>query len=466
MVRLTITAGTIGLLSVCIAWITLLLFDSLRIFGGNTFQTVFVFGFYIYCVAGLIIPSEHKLFYVLSLPVLSQFLHLFQKYDFPAGANSLWRLFPFLLADLYILSVLIRFKTNLTMAEKSLTASWIAFNFLSIAISPNLAAIITGAFALLLVTIPLYFLYLSIFSRHPAFLVNLERSLCLTFILLALGTFGLVYFGAQYKGASNLLVTRNISDTNVTMAYFILLWPFAICYAMRTAHSWLAAPLLIFLFLLVIILSFSRGAVFIVLPYLLASIWTMSNWKHKLWFGALGAVISAGFNNLVHLINSDLAYSWQLRFADFRTAGPALQKIQEVSGRTEIRRVAYELFLDSPLYGHGTGSFELLGPGYREAHSMFFTILAEQGLIGILYLYGLFVALGYHLFRTRAAGNSHRILPFALVIYLIFVHSVGYVFVIMPAKSLTINCIAPVLLVCIYYYSKSIGNEPVPTAHD
>lgn len=456
-----IAAGTIGLLSIGIGWIILLLFDSLRIFGGSTFQTVFVFGFYTYCIAVLIVPSEHKLFYVLSIPVLSQFLHLFQKYDFPAGANSLWRLLPFLVADLYILSVLIRFKANLTRAEKSLTASWVAFNFLSVAISPNLAGIITGAFTLLLVTIPLYFLYLSIISRHPAFPVNLERSLCLTFIVLAIGTLGLVYFGAQYKGASNLLVTRNISDTNVTMACFILLWPFAIGYAMRSAHSWLAAPLLILLFLLVVILSFSRGAVFIVLPYLLASIWAVSDWKHKLRFVTLVVVISAGFNNLIHLINSDLAYSWQLRFADFRTVGPDLQKIQEVSGRAEIRRLAYDLFLESPLFGHGTGSFELLGPGYREAHSMFFTILAEQGLIGILYLYGLFSALGYYL--VKATAGPYRILPMALSVYLGFVHSVGYVFVIIPAKSLTINCIAPILLVCIYYYSKSIKNESVPT---
>lgn len=141
MVRLIIAAGTIAMLSVGFAWIILLMFDSLRIFGGSAFQTVFVFGCYSYCIAVLIIPSEHKLFYVLSMPVLSQFLHLFQRYDFPAGANSLWRLLPFVLVDLYMLSVLIRFKTTLTSMEKSLTVSWVAFNFLSIAISPNLAGI-------------------------------------------------------------------------------------------------------------------------------------------------------------------------------------------------------------------------------------------------------------------------------------------------------------------------------------
>ncbi len=450
-----------GVLSLGMAWIAVTLFDSLLIFGESSLQTLLVLGFYIYCIVTLIIPSEHKLFYVLSMPVLSQFLHLFQRYDFPAGANSLWRLLPFILTDLYMIAILIRFKTNLTGIEQSLIASWVALNFFFIAISPNLAGIITGAFTLILLTIPLYFLYLNILSESPSFPAELEQSLCLTFIILALGTFGLVFFGAQYKGASNLLVTRNISDTNVTMTYFILLWPFAIRYAMRIRHSWLLAPLLVLIFGFVVILSFSRGAVFIVLPYVFASLWIVGSWKHALSFVTLGLLLYAGFSNLIHFINADLAYSWQLRFADFQTVRPTLQKIQEASGRAGIRRVAYQLFLESPLYGHGIGSFERLGPGYREAHSMFFTILAEQGLIGIFYMYGLFGAFGLFLFRT--AARAHRILPVALGAYLLFVHSVGYVFVIIPARSLTINCIAPQLLICIYYYSKSVANKPAIT---
>jgi len=456
MVRLIIEAGPRAVLSVGIAWIATMVFSSLRIYGENAFQTVLVFGFYIYCVITLAVPSEHRLFYVLSIPVLSQFLHLFQKYDFPAGANSLWRLLPFLLADLHMISVLIRFKTGLTGVEKSIVASWIVLHFLFIIISPNLAGIIIGAFTLILFTIPLYFLYLSILSKHPSFPADLERSLCLIFIILALGTFGLVFFGAQYKGASNLLVTRNISDTNVTMVYFILLWPFAMRYANHTGHSLLFTPLLALIFTLVVVLSFSRGAVLIVLPYLLASLLIVSNWKNKLWFAAIGVLLTAGFGDLFQLVNAELAYSWQLRFADFQATGPVLQKIQEVSGRAEIRRLAYQLFLESPLYGHGIGSFELLGPGYREAHSMFFTVLAEQGLIGMLYMYGLFVLLGYYLLKTMVREGEYRLLPAALGAYLLFVHSVGFVFVIIPAKSLTINCIAPVLLICIYYYSKSI----------
>jgi O-antigen ligase len=457
MVRLIIATCTIAAISVGIVWIATMLFSSLLIFGESTIQTVLVFGFYTYCVLTLVVPSEHKLFYVLSIPVLTQFLHLFQKYDFPAGANSLWRLLPFILVDLHIISVLIRFKTSLTAGEKSIVASWIALNFLFIIISPNLPGIIIGAFILLLVTVPLYFCYFNMHSGCPSFAKNLEQSLCLLFVILAFGTFGLVFFGAQYRGASNLLVTRNISDTNVTMAYFILLWPFALRYAGRSGHTFPLTTSLVLLFAVVVLLSFSRGAVLIVLPYLLATLLIVSNLKQARWFVVVGTLLSTGFDGLLHLLNADLAYSWQLRFADFKTAGPAFRKLGEASGRGEIRRLAYELFLENPLYGHGTGSFELLGPGYREAHSMFFTTLAEQGIMGTLYLYALLLGLGYCLSKTTALGRHYLLLPTALSAYLLFVHSVGSVWVIIPARSLTINCIAPLLLICMYCYSKSIS---------
>lgn len=465
MARLIIEASAKTILAVCIAKIAIMLLPALLIFGESELQTVLVFGFYIYCVLTLVVPSQHKLFFMLSIPVLSQFLHLFQKYDFPAGANSLWRLFPFILTDLYMVSALIRFKTGLTVAEKSIVVSWTMLNFLFIIISPNLPGIIAGAFTLILFTLPLYFFYLNLLAKYPAFPADLERSLCLIFLILAVGTFGLVFFGAQYKGASNLLVTRNISDTNVTMAYFILLWPFAMLYTRRIRYALALITLLILLFVLVVILSFSRGAVFIVLPYLLSSLLIMTNWKRVLLFAVLGIVAGEAFGSLTNLLNADLTYSWQLRFTDFHTVGPALRKIQEASGRAEIRRIAYRLFLENPLYGHGTGSFELLGPGYREAHSMFFTVLAEQGLIGMLYLYGLVAALWHCLFKMTAPGSQLRLLPLSLGAYLLFMHSVGSVFIIIPAKSLTINCIAPVLLICMYCYSKNICNKRTTTDH-
>lgn len=95
MVRLVAEVGVKAALALGGACLFTLLSNPLRHFSENRTQTVVVLGFYIYCVLTLATPSRHKLFHVLSIPTLTQFLHLFQKYDFPPGANSVWRLLPF-----------------------------------------------------------------------------------------------------------------------------------------------------------------------------------------------------------------------------------------------------------------------------------------------------------------------------------------------------------------------------------
>lgn len=443
-------------LAMGIAWVLTTLIDPVTALGVGQGQIVVVFGFYLYCLIVLAVPSANKPFHVLSIPFLTQFLHLFQKYDFAAGANSLWRLFPFIVMDWYLLCVLVRFRTGLSRPEQTLLASWMIVQFLFIIISPNLEGVITGAFALFLISLPAGFLYFSLLSRTADFTYRLELYCSLLFIILALGTFGLVFFGVRYKGAENLLVTRNISDTNVTMAYFILLWPFAVRYASRMKFPLLATSLLVMLFVGVVVLSFSRGAVLIVGPYVAATLLIMGRFRHLLWFATSGIALYLGSDHLIRLLDVDLAYSWQLRFADFPLTKPGMDGLQAISGRAEIRKLAYALFLESPLYGHGIASFEVLGPGYREAHSMFFTMLAEQGLIGTLYLYAVLLALGRQLLQMARVGTEYWPFLLAFGAYLLFNHAVGTVFVIIPSKSLTVNCIAPLLLICLYYYSKRL----------
>jgi O-antigen ligase len=200
-------------------------------------------------------------------------------------------------------------------------------------------------------------------------------------------------------------------------------------------------------------LSFSRGALFIVAPYIACSLLFGGGWKYFVCIGITFTGIYLAFDDIIQLVNADLAYSWQLRLGELQSMGNLLGKLQEASGRADLHRLAMDLFLESPLYGHGIASFEALGPGYREAHSMYFTILAEQGMLGIVFMYGLILILA----KYTLTGASLTIL-LALTAYLVFVHSVGYVFVIIPSKSLTINCIAPILLICIYHYACSNAN--------
>ena len=430
-----------------------LLFDKILTIGESPFQTIVVLTFYVYCIISLFTFSRHKLFYVLSLPVLTQFIHIFQKYSFTTGANSFWRLFPFILLDLYFIHFFFRKGNYLSQKSQFFISIWLIINAFFIIISPNAERILWGGIVLYLFTLPLAFSYLSYMIQADDFQYEIEKYLCLLFIILGLGTFGLVFAGAGYKGSDNLLATRNIADTNVTMAYFILLWPFVLLYTARNALSHLFKLAMLFLFTGVVILSFSRGAVLIVVPYLILTTLLTKEFLSFKWVLALlipGVIYKSKITDFLE--TQDLTYFWKLRFGDMISLNSLLTKLESVSGRAEIHRIAYHLFLKSPLIGHGIGSFEILGPGYREAHSMWYTLLAEEGIIGTTYIYGVFSALIIFILKTQ---NDRFVLPISLLFYLIFNHTVGSTFVILPAKSITINCIAPIILLCFYFHTKS-----------
>jgi O-antigen ligase len=424
-------------------------------FGESAFQSRIVFSFFVYCALILFGQSEFRLFHVISIPVLTQFLHIFQKFSFETGANSIWRIAPFLILDLYFIQFFFQNLPAVSKTNRFFILSWILIHTFLLLISPNLSAIFIGGLMLYLFTLPGYFLYLNFARQAIDFRQELEKYLCLLFLILAFGTFGLVYFAADYKGSDNLLATRNIADMNVTMAYFILLWPFAILFANRQPMPRLSSFVLTAVIVSLVVLSFSRGAVLIVLPYVLASVVIMKQFSKWL----LVLIVLIYFNSTLiaaFLQYQDLAYFWSLRFADVLDTDSFWDKLQASSGRSEIQNIAYDLFVQKPLTGHGIGSFELLGPGFREAHSIWYTLLAEEGIVGITYFYLLFFLLASLLVKNamQATGIS-SLLAMSFLTYLVFNHTVGSVFVIIPGKSISVNCMAPVLLLCLYFYVQS-----------
>jgi O-antigen ligase len=431
-------------------------FEDLLTFGDGRFQSVVVFSFYIYCAVALFSYSRHKLFHVLSIPVFTQFIQIFQKFSFTAGANSVWRLLPFIILGLYFAHFFVRNQIRVSRNQKVFILSWIVLQGFFLFISPNLGMIIGGGLLLYLITIPAYFVYLTSICMAVDFRNELEKYLCILFIILAFGTFGLIYFGAGYKGSDNLLASRNIADTNVTMAYFILIWPFALLYANRQKMRTIFVFMLACLFITIVVFSFSRGAVFLVLPYLIITLFLTGHFLK--WLLTVVLVCYANWDLLLNLLDSqDLAYFWSLRFGDVFSGSSFWGNLQAVSGRVEIQQTAYELFLENPVTGHGIGSFEVLGPGFREAHSLYYTLLAEEGLLGAIYFYGLFFFLAKCLLSLSIKlGAAYWSMPIALLFYLVFNHTVGSVFVIIPGKSISVNCVAPVLLMCLYFYHRSV----------
>lgn len=447
-----------GLLSLGLTMVFLIVFPSFLTLGETEFQTTGVLSFYVYCLITLFTFSADKLFHVISIPILTQFLHLFQKYSFPAGANSLWRLMPFVILCLYFFNFFNRKKVALANNERLFLLVWTIFGFFYLVISPNLGQIVLGATLLGLIVLPCYFVYMRYAIGASDFCNTLEKYLCLSYLILGFGTFGLVIAGAAYKGSDNLLATRNISDTNITMAYFVLMWPFSVLHAsrMRCLNFAMLSGILA-IFVAVVGLSFSRGAVFIIAPYLLVSLWLISRRNFCFLIALLTVVLMLFMPRIENFLSTQgLTYFWKLRFGGM-SARPAFGKLLEASGRNEIQAVAYQLFLKNPVIGHGTGSFEKLGPGYREAHSLWYTLLAENGLLGIILVYPLLFKCGWTTWKAQVCGRKYGVLFFSILTYLIFNHTVGSVFIIIPSKSVTINCIAPILLICHYFYAKRIA---------
>ena len=71
----------------------------------------------------------------------------------------------------------------------------------------------------------------------------------------------------------------------------------------------------------------------------------------------------------------------------------------------------------------------------------------------------IFIALGIFLVKlTLKTEKKYAVLLVSLLFYLLFNHTVGSVFVILPGKSITVNCIAPIIIMCLYFYAKSIDD--------
>jgi O-antigen ligase/tetratricopeptide (TPR) repeat protein len=104
-------------------------------------------------------------------------------------------------------------------------------------------------------------------------------------------------------------------------------------------------------------------------------------------------------------------------------------------GRLGIWTIAWEIFKDAPLIGHGPGSFHVLSaveagipPGFYlvHAHNIVLQILGETGLIGLL----IFIALGLSVTRLIVStwANDHRdadkLIPYISVLVGMLTHQV------------------------------------------
>ncbi len=139
-----------------------------------------------------------------------------------------------------------------------------------------------------------------------------------------------------------------------------------------------------------VLTTFSRGAmVCLALAFLLLA------WRKALgtWYVLLGCLCG------VLLISYALDFAATHDVLNDNTA-TRLRLAHDDSGRIELALKAWNMFLTSPIVGHGLGATQTWDTG-QYAHNMFLTLAAEQGILGLL----AFPAIGVALVGSNRAAT-------------------------------------------------------------
>lgn len=189
--------------------------------------------------------------------------------------------------------------------------------------------------------------------------------------------------------------------------------------------------ILLILFLVRALLTFSRGGVFVSILILSFAYVSMLLVQRKL---SLGKLVSFGL--LITLIGG-VAF-----FVDSLTGGVLLERykgetyttsrglekkdLESISsGRSEIIRTDVEMFLDHPIFGVGIGVSNLLRPDYgfeNISHIEQTRLLAEHGIFGFIFLISL-ILLPFTTYFKRRGINKSILLIFTLLSFLTMFHS-------------------------------------------
>jgi O-antigen ligase len=311
--------------------------------------------------------------------------------------------------------------------------------------------------------LPLFYGYVGgVVRRDPLASDRIQLALTLAIFMLLVGNIVSVFLGLKVEvavGAGTIRGTRNLGDFNVASAYLLLLWPFAVGFLRRHDRIWFT--LLCALYIVAVGLSFTRTALVmtpVVLALGLSALRLSPNRRELAVVLFLCLIVLIGGLSTVQ--DSDVLRFWMQRLdlepderaSPGRIIEALASAVSSSSTRGHLRAEAVDLFRQSPLIGHGWGSFRELSPsGFSSAHSLTHDLLAESGLIGagLFWLLVVTAAAG-HLAWCRARSCDRRMgLLFGgmAVLWLVTAHTMGAQLVLASRTGFQINLINGLLLV-------------------
>lgn len=197
-----------------------------------------------------------------------------------------------------------------------------------------------------------------------------------------------------------------LQDENDFCLFVNTMIPFAFVFAAyaESRKGKLFYLLLFSVLLIANISTFSRGG-FVGLVFVGLYLFYIA--KNKIRFFIIGII----------LLSISLAFVPQEYKAEIRTINPEATKEGTGKARVEYWKASWRMFLDHPIIGVGPGNYNTHVAQYhaygnrawgRAVHSLYFTLLAELGILGVICVIGiLFANFKAHFQIRRVYRNSH-----------------------------------------------------------
>ncbi|HDZ26651.1 hypothetical protein LCGC14_0818760 [marine sediment metagenome] len=255
----------------------------------------------------------------------------------------------------------------------------------------------------------------------------------------SLGTIGilggmlLIMFLATVLKWGDIALARNAANLNYGAGLLFLAWPF-ITWKLYS-HSFLSRIFIILFITAVAFFSFSRTTFFLTIMLIIFTFFISQKTNKKIIVSFLLA-----FLLIAIFAPQSILSHWLARFNIKQWSEilhPERWKDIALTDRAKIWSFALNAFSQSPLIGHGLGSFSTLVSEktagveeYSEAHSLTLTVMAERGVIGFVMITGMILYILFNLLlRWRVeSGVRKEFFILALVsffCFLAFAHTTG-----------------------------------------
>ncbi|MGI6657058.1 MAG: O-antigen ligase family protein [Desulfobulbus sp.] len=219
------------------------------------------------------------------------------------------------------------------------------------------------------------------------------------------------YFGLSGFASAKIIKGRiaGFAEPNQFAAYLVLFFPLLLSGILFLSGSKRVLSLCFFcLALVVLLLTGSRGGIlslfFCIFVYFIA-------FSKKKLVNPVVLVVSIFVLVPIFFASSYVIMTDETRGKVISRLNPSetSDAYEYTSGRTELWRNGFQLFLESPLYGHGQATFTPLMkkkfPIWGNSHNDYLLYLVQYGIIGLI----VFVAIFFVLFREswRMSRMSH-----------------------------------------------------------